>query len=205
MKKVSAIVLAGGSSKRLGQDKALVKLGARTLIEIVLEKLLRISDDVILSTDDFGKFAFLSVRMVRDLYNEAGVLGGLYSGLRAAKSPFAVVVACDMPFLNLDLLRSMIIRAPGHDVVVPRLSTGIEPLHAIYARTCLEPIRETLEDGRLRVVDFWDRVRVRYLDENEIEALDPKKLSFFNINTPEDLDRAREMMDSFKVADRQHH
>ena len=196
MKKVSGIILAGGNSRRLGQNKALIRLGTRTLIEIVLEKLRCLSDDIILSTNEFDKFASLDVRMVRDIYGEGGVLGGLYSGLQSAKSPFALVVACDMPFLNLNLLRFMILHAPGYDVVVPRLSTGIEPLHAIYARTCLEPIRETLEEGRLRIVDFWDRVRVCYIEQDEIEVLDPQKLSFFNINAPEDLDEAREIMAS---------
>jgi len=196
MKKVSGIILAGGKSRRLGQDKALIRLGARTLIQIVVEKLQCLSDEVILSTNEFDRFAFLGVRMVRDVYSEGGVLGGLYSGLQSAKSPFALVVGCDMPFLNLNLLRFMILHAPGYDVVVPRLSMGIEPLHAIYARTCLEPIRETLEKGRLRIVDFWDRVRVCYIEQDEIEVLDPQKLSFFNINTPEDLDRAREVLTS---------
>ena len=200
MKKISGIILAGGKSRRLGQDKALIRLGTSTLIEIVLEKLRCLSDDIILSTNEFNKFAFLDVRMVHDIYPEGGVLGGLYSGLQAAKSPLALVVACDMPFLNQNLLRCMILRASGYDVVVPRLSMGIEPLHAIYTRTCLEPIRETLERGRLRIVDFWDRVRVSYIEEDEIEALDPQKLSFFNINAPEDLDRAREIMASTHVA-----
>lgn len=203
MKKVSGIVLAGGESRRLGRNKASVRLGTRTLIEIVLEKLRCISDDLILATDDFDRFTCLNARIVRDIYPQGGALGGIYSGLRAAKSPLAVVVACDMPFLNPDLLRFMILHAPGHDVVVPRLSCGIEPLHAVYARTCLEPIRETLEDGRRRVVDFWDRVRVRYVEEDEIEILDPEKLSFFNINTPEDLDRARALMDSASGTNRE--
>jgi len=196
MKKVSGIVLAGGKSRRLGRDKALIRLGTRTLIEIVLDKLRCLSDELILSTNEFDKFAFLDIPMVRDIYRKGGVLGGLYSGLQATKSPFALVVACDMPFLNLNLLRFMILHAPGYDVVVPRLSMGIEPLHAIYARTCLEPIRETLEEGRLRIIDFWEHVRVRYIEEDEIEVLDPKKLSFFNINSPEDLNRAREIMAS---------
>ena len=196
MKKVSGIILAGGKSRRLGRDKALIRLGTRTLIEIVLDKLRCLSDELILSTNEFDKFAFLDVPMVRDIYPRRGVLGGLYSGLQATKSPFAVVVACDMPFLNLNLLRFMILQAQGYDVVVPRLSMGIEPLHAIYARTCLEPIRETLEEGRLRIVDFWEHVRVRYIEKDEIEVLDPKMLSFFNINTPEDLDKAREIMAS---------
>ena len=193
MRQVSGIVLAGGGSKRLGQDKALITLGERTLIEIVLERLGRVCKDLVLSTSDADKFAFLGVRMVKDVYPQRGVLSGLYSGLKSARYPHAVAVACDMPFLSPSLLRFMILHIAGHDVVVPRLSAGLEPLHAIYARTCLEPMRESLERGELRIVDFWDRVKVRYIEEQEIDILDPDKLSFFNINTPKDLARAREL------------
>ena len=193
MRQVSGIVLAGGGSKRLGQDKALITLGERTLIEIVLERLGRVCKDLVLSTSDADKFAFLGVRMVKDVYPQRGVLAGLYSGLKSARYPHAVAVACDMPFLSPSLLRFMILHIAGHDVVVPRLSAGLEPLHAIYARTCLEPMRESLERGELRIVDFWDRVKVRYIEEQEIDILDPDKLSFFNINTPKDLARAREL------------
>jgi molybdopterin-guanine dinucleotide biosynthesis protein A len=192
----SGIVLAGGGSRRLGQNKALVTVGERTLVEIVLERLGRVCKDLILSTNDPDKFAFLGVRVVPDVYAGRGVLGGLYSGLKSAKYPHAVAVACDMPFLSPSLLRFMILHIAGHDVVVPRLSAGLEPLHAIYARTCLEPMREALEGGQLRVVDFWDRVKVRYIEEREIEILDPDKLSFFNINTPEDLATARQLAGS---------
>ena len=193
MRQVSGIVLAGGGSKRLGQDKALITLGERTLIEIVLERLGRVCKDLVLSTSDADKLAFLGVRMVKDVYPQRGVLAGLYSGLKSARYPHAVAVACDMPFLSPSLLRFMILHIAGHDVVVPRLSAGLEPLHAIYARTCLEPMRESLERGELRIVDFWDRVKVRYIEEQEIDILDPDKLSFFNINTPKDLARAREL------------
>ena len=193
MRQVSGIVLAGGGSRRLGQDKALTTLGEQKLIEVVLERLARVCEDLVLSTNDPDKFAFLGVRMAKDVYPHRGVLSGLYSGLEAARYPHAVAVACDMPFLNPSLLRFMILHIAGHDVVVPRLSAGLEPLHAIYARTCLEPMREALESGKLRIVDFWDQVKVRYLEEQEIDILDPDKLSFFNINTPEDLARAREL------------
>ena len=193
MRQVSGIVLAGGGSRRLGQNKALVTLGERKLIEVVLERLGRVCEDLVISTNDPDKFAFLGVRMAKDVYPQRGVLSGLYSGLEAARYPHAVAVACDMPFLNPSLLRFMILHVPGHDVVVPRLSAGLEPLHAIYARTCLEPMREALESGRLRIVDFWDQVKVRYVEEQEIDILDPDRLSFFNINTSADLARAREL------------
>ena len=193
MRQVSGVVLAGGGSKRFGQDKALITLGEQTLIEIVLERLGRVCKDLILSTNEPDKFAFLGVRMVKDVYPRRGVLSGLYSGLKSARYPHAVVVACDMPFLSPSLLRFMILHIAGHDVVVPRLSAGLEPLHAIYARTCLKPMRESLDRGELRIVDFWDRVKVRYVEEQEIDILDPDKLSFFNINTPKDLSRAREL------------
>jgi len=196
MREISGIVLAGGRSTRLGQDKALVDLGGRRLVEIVLERLREVCADIVVSTNDPDKYSSLGYRTIADVYPERGALGGIYSGLRAVRCSHAIAVACDMPFLNPSLLRFMILHVAGHDVVVPRLSAGLEPLHAIYSRTCLEPMRKALEGGVSRVIGFWDLVKVRYIDEDEIEILDPDKLSFFNINTPEDLARARELLSS---------
>lgn len=185
--RISSILLVGGKSSRLGTDKARIKLDGRSAIaQQVAEKLLTLSDEVIVVTDG-RRYDHLKVRWVSDVYLGAGPLGGLHSGLLAARSSHALVVACDMPFLNLALLRYMISLPRDYDVLIPKLGHELEPLHAIYSRKCLQPIERLLKVGRFKILDFFDQVIVRYLTEEEIERYDPDHRSFFNINTPDEL------------------
>ncbi|MBM4464767.1 MAG: molybdenum cofactor guanylyltransferase [Chloroflexi bacterium] len=190
---ISCIVLAGGEGKRLGTDKAFLKIGSRVLIEGIVEEMARIGDEVIIVTNSPEKYDYLETRLVGDIYPGTGVLGGIYSGLRAAQSDYGLVVACDMPFLNLKLLRYMILLSPGYDVVIPRIGELTEPLHAIYSKRCLQSIERLLATGSLKIIDFFPEVRVRYVEEQEIKLFDSQCLSFFNINTPADLERARSL------------
>jgi len=188
---ISSILLAGGKSSRLGTDKARIKLNARfAMVQSAAEKLLAVSDEVIVVTDG-RRYGHLKVKWVTDVYPGAGPLGGLYSGLLAAKSTHALVVACDMPFLNLALLRYMISLPRDYDVLIPKLGHKLEPLHAIYSRNCLQPIERLLKAGRFKIIDFFDQVIVHYLTEEEIERYDPDHRSFFNINTPAQLREAK--------------
>ncbi len=126
-----------------------------------------------------------------DLYPEKGPLGGIYTGLSASSASANIVVACDMPFLNTELLRYMLELAPGFDAVVPRLKEGlVEPLHAIYSRDCQDHLKKLLERNQLGLGPFLKLIRVRYIEQAECQRLDPRLLSFFNINFPSDLDRA---------------
>jgi len=190
---ISCIVLAGGEGKRLGTDKAFLRIGGRALIEGVVEKMARIGDEVIIVTNFPQRYDHLEARLVGDVYPGKGSLGGIYSGLMAAHSHHSLVVACDMPFLNLRLLRYMILLSPGQDVVIPRVRGLTEPLHAIYSKECLQPIERVLASGGCRIIAFFPGVRVRYIEEQEIRLFDPQGLSFFNINTPDDLKRARSL------------
>jgi len=191
---ISCIVLAGGQSHRLGTDKAFLQIGGQVLIEGILEKMVRVGDEVIIVTNSPQEYGYLEARLVGDVYPGKGSLGGIYSGLRAAHSDYSLVVACDMPFLNLKLLRYMILLSPGHDVVIPRVGGMTEPLHAIYSKKCLQPIERLLSAGGFKIIDFFHEVRVRYVEEQEIKLFDPQCLSFFNINTPEDLEKAGNLM-----------
>jgi len=132
-------------------------------------------------------------RTVVDLYPGKGSLGGIHAGLTYSTCSHSLAVACDMPFLNLDLLRYMIELSPDFDVVIPRVGDKKEPLHAIYSKDCLWPIETLLEQGDLRITGFFDAMRVRYVDEDEIDRFDPKHLSFLNVNTQDDLARARRL------------
>ncbi len=188
---LSGVILAGGRSIRLGRDKALLELEGRTLIARTLDVLAQLADDLIIVTSLAPHLLPQSARVVADRYVDAGVLAGVHAGLLAARGELALVVACDMPFLNLDLLRYIISLARDADVVVPRW-TDVEPLHAVYRpATCLGPIEKALARGERRVVSFYDGLRVRYVERAEIARFDPQGLSFFNVNGPEDWERAR--------------
>lgn len=197
--KVAAIVLCGGKNLRLGRNKALETLGGRTLIELTIEKLRPLASQILAVTSQQQQSELAlagEATVVADVYPNGGPLGGIYTGLLAARFQRSIVVACDMPFLNIDLLQHMISLSRGFDAVVPRLNENMmEPLHAVYSRSCLDGMREMLEHNDLRVSYFLSNVRVRYIERNECERFDPQLLSFFNINYQADLDRARSLLE----------
>jgi molybdopterin-guanine dinucleotide biosynthesis protein A len=182
---LSGIVLAGGESRRMGRNKALMELEGQTLIARVLDRLSLLCDELIIATNDVELYADLPARVVPDVIVGRGALGGIHAGLTAMRNQRAIVVACDMPFLNPPLLRYMTVVAPGYDVVVPRLDQYYEPLHAVYSVSCVEPIAQLLAQGPRRIVDLYQRVRVREVTRAEVRLFDAD-LSFFNVNTPEE-------------------
>ena len=186
MRKITTIVLAGGRSRRLGLDKVLLCLDDETLLEATVRKVTILSNEVIIAVKGALPYHLPGVRLVTDVHPGCGPLGGIHAGLAAASNFYCLVVACDMPFLNLDLLRYLVSLAEDADVVVPRW-TDVEPLHAVYRpATCLGPIEEALARGERRIISFYHEVRVRYVEQAEIARFDPQGLSFFNINTPDD-------------------
>ena len=191
---MTCVVPAGGRSLRLGRDKAWEEVGGKSLLLRVIRRLASLSMEIIVATAPGEEKRLppgLEVKTVADLYPGSGALGGIHAGLSAAGSFHSLVVACDMPFLNLDLLRYMMDICSPYDVVIPRCNGLLQPLHAIYSKRCLEPMRTTLEADEHRIVAFFPMVTVRYMDEAEIERFDKDHLSFFNINTQADMDRAR--------------
>jgi molybdopterin-guanine dinucleotide biosynthesis protein A len=193
---VSAIVLAGGQSKRLGKDKALLEVQGQPLVSRTVQKLDALSDDLLVVTSDPARYVHLGLpaRLISDERPGVGSLMGIYSGLQVARHTNALAVACDMPFLNLPLLRYMVPLADGHDVVIPRFGGFLEPLHAIYGKSCLPFMAGLLERGRRQIIAFFDQVRVRYVEESEIERFDPDHLSFVNVNTPGDWERVQALL-----------
>ena len=197
-KLMTSIVLAGGKGTRLGRDKLLVVVGRRPLLQRVVDSLTPISQQILVVSAQGQKCPSLEATQTRtvavsDIYPGKGALGGIYTGLSAMDSRHGLVVAADMPFLNPDLLRHLVSMATDFDVVMPRINGQIEPLHAVYSRDCLPAIREQIERHQLQIRILLERVRVMYVEEAEIDRFDPRHLSFFNVNTPEDLIRAQEI------------
>lgn len=192
----SAVVLAGGQSRRLGHDKRRLRLwgaGGPLLLEHVIGLAGRLCDDVVVVLNDPGEWAGLPARLTPDLYADGGSLGGIYSGLQAIRNDYALVIACDMPFLNQALLAAMLGRPRDYDVLAPRSlepgatrnRLGLETLHAIYGKSCLAPMRAALEGGRRQIAAFFPEVRVATIEPAETRRYDPHGRSFVNVNTPE--------------------
>jgi len=181
---------------RLGRDKALEELGGQSLIERVIDRLSPLGTEIIVVTagEDQSFLPDLKVKRLSDVYPGRGALGGIYSGLKAASTFYSLVVACDMPFLTVALLRYLMELSPGFDIVIPKLEGELEPLHAVYSKDCLGPIEAMMGEDRLKVTDLTDRVRVRYVGDEELAIFDPERLSFFNINSESDLERARVLL-----------
>lgn len=194
---MTMIVLAGGKSRRLGRYKALETLGGQSLIERVIDRLSPLGTEIIVVTarEDQALPLDLKVKRVSDVYPGKGALVGIYSGLKAASNFYSLVVACDMPFLNVALLRYLMGLSSGFDAVIPKLEGKLEPLHAVYSKDCLGPIEDMLGEDRLKVTDLPDRLGVRFVGDKEVETFDPEHLSFFNINCESDLERARVLLD----------
>ena len=191
MAEITAVILAGGKSRRLGIDKAALRLGDKTLLEGIVQKMSALSEEIIVVGDSLP-YPLSGIRLVADIYPGCGPLGGIHAGLTVASNFHSLVVACDMPFLNLELLQYMVELGTSHDVVIPRWDNDkLEPVHAIYSKNCLGPIERLIQRRDFRIIHFFPEVQVRYVERDEIERFDPKHLSFFNINTPEDLERAR--------------
>ena len=191
---VSGIVLAGGMSRRLGRNKAVELFGDEPLIRRVIGRLSQVAQQTVVVVADAQQASALplpdSAKVVLDIYPGGGSLGGIFTGLTGADGEWGVVVACDMPFLNLDLLGHMLTLRDGYDAVVPVLDGRPEPAHAVYSKACLPYIERRLQANDLKIARFFDEVRVKYLSQHEIEQRDPTHLSFLNVNTQEDLDRA---------------
>jgi molybdopterin-guanine dinucleotide biosynthesis protein A len=191
----SGVILAGGKSLRMGRDKGQLMLQGETLAARAVRTLSALADDVILVTNTPEPFEGLNARLIGDQIPGGGAFSGIHAGLTAARHEWALVVACDMPFLNLDLLRYMASLASGASAaaIVPRWQGELEPLHTFYSYQCLTVIEPILHRGGGRIVEFYQRILVRYVEPEEIVPLDPQGLSFFNVNSPEDWARAQEL------------
>lgn len=190
-------MLAGGRSRRLGEDKARLALNdGQPLILTVVQALRAVCDDVVVVTDRAGRFKDIALPagVVTDTIGGRGPLGGLHAGLCNIDTPFALAVACDMPFLNKELLRFMAGLPRDYELLVPRAGGRWQMTHAIYARSCLSPVESLLSQRRGSLLDLLSKVAVTELEEAQFQQYDPAGLSFFNLNSPKDLVEGRAIL-----------
>lgn len=191
---VTAVILAGGKSTRMKNNKALLPYSGELFIERIHRQLADIFDEVILVTNTPELYRFVPCRIVQDIFPGQGSLAGIHAGLTHSTTPYVFTVACDMPYLNPELIRLILSRKQGFDVVIPQSEGGFEPLHAVYGKGCLPAMEKALAEGSGRIVDSFDRDRVAVVSCADVARLDPKFLSFRNINTPEEYFRFRDEM-----------
>ena len=187
---MTGIVLSGGENRRMGRDKAFLKVGGVPMIERVLRSLKDVFQDIIIVTNSPELYAVYGVTVVTDEFDKRGPLTGIYSGLVRSAEEYGFVVACDMPFLNPRLIEYMAGLAPGNDIVVPAVGGLCEPLHAVYSRGLVPVIEEQIKRERKRIQELYGSLRVRYVPEQEIDRFDPGRKSFKNLNTPQEYEEA---------------
>ena len=190
-------IIAGGASSRMGRDKAFLQLGGKTLIERVIAASADLGQsETILIANKPDDYRHLGFATYPDILPGKGSLGGIYTALTRAANPAALVLACDMPFIKTALLRFMLAQLDDTtDIVVPRVDGYPQGMLAIYRKTCLPPIRAQLAANRLKIIRFYDQMRVRYLDEADYARCDAEGNSFTNLNTPAELERARRLLE----------
>jgi molybdopterin-guanine dinucleotide biosynthesis protein A len=193
---VSIAIQAGGRSSRISQDKALIPLGGKRLIEHVIDRLLDLSDDLFITTNQLKALEDLNLRLIPDEIPGQGAIFGLQTALKAARHEHVLIVACDMPFIQRKLVEYLLSLIDHADVIIPELGGNYEPMLAVYrSSTCLPALERVLGEHKKRMISFFPFVNVMPVKAERINQLDPDHLSFFNINTTEDILKAERILE----------
>jgi molybdopterin-guanine dinucleotide biosynthesis protein A len=192
----SGVILSGGLASRYdGTEKALLRVGGIRLLDRIYDIYTELFEEIILVTNSPQKFLEWDLLMVPDLFPIRSSLTGIHAGLFFMTNPFVFISACDTPFLKKEVVETVIGKIePETDIVMPETSAGFEPLCAAYSKRCLQPAQQHLEQEKLKVVKAFRKSRIKTISEKVLRKKDPDLLSFFNINAPDDLKRAEEMI-----------
>lgn len=188
---MTGIILSGGENSRMGINKAFVAIDGERLIDRIMEIFRDLFKDVIVVTNSPLDYLDLDATIVTDIYPGKKALGGIYTGLFYATCPHAFVAACDMPCLNPGFIAWMMKQAPAYDVVVPETPEGLEPLHAIYSKSCLPHMKRRIIQDKLKITGFYKGLKCLTIPDSIQKAFDPENRMFVNVNTREDLDRLK--------------
>jgi molybdopterin-guanine dinucleotide biosynthesis protein A len=177
----------------MGINKAFLEIDGTRLIDNILAVYQKIFSEIIIVTNDPLSYTeFSETLIVTDIYKEKGALGGIYTGLFYATYDYSFVVACDMPFLNEDFIIYLTGQIGKHDIIVPELSEGFQPLHAIYSRNCLSHIKKLLIADKFKITGFYKEVRLLSIPEEKIKPFSKDERLFLNVNTRKDLEKEQQ-------------
>jgi molybdopterin-guanine dinucleotide biosynthesis protein A len=186
-KNITGIILSGGKSLRMGENKAFIKIEGVPIVNRICTLFKELFQEVVIVANETESFMNLDSKVYGDIILNKGALGGLYTGIYYSMYKYSFCVACDMPFINKSLVEFLMKDIKDEDVIVPRTRDGLQPLHALYSKNCLRSMKEIIELGKYKILDFYSRVKVRVIEEENFIHLDPSRASFINVNTPEEL------------------
>ncbi len=186
---VSVAILAGGRSRRMGQDKTALLLHGKPLLQHVVDAVASLKLPIQIITNAPDNHAYLGLPMHTDVFPGSGSIGGLYTALHYVTTDYMLCLACDAPYLQPVLLRYLIALRHDYDAIVPVVRARRHPLVAVYSKRCLPVIHEHIERGELRITTMLDDLHTRFVEENDVRRYDPVLKSFFNANTPEEFAR----------------
>jgi len=192
----SGVILSGGLAARYdGTEKALLQVGGVRILDHIYDIYSQLFEEIILVTNSPQKFLEWDLLIVSDLFPIRSSLTGIHAGLFYMTNPFAFISACDTPFLKKEMVETVIGKIESQiDIVMPETSAGFEPLCAAYSKRCLEAAQNHLEQKKLKITKTFRKSRIKTISEKVLRKIDPDLQSFFNINTPGDLQRAEEMV-----------
>ena len=193
---VTGVLLAGGNSRRMGEDKRYLVVGEQTLLERGLAVLHSLFQEVLVVIAQDSLPLKVAARVVRDLVPDCGSLGGLYTGLTQATTPYIFVAACDMPFLDPAVITQFTSRRASADIVMAKLAARLHPLHALYSKGCLPVLEQMIRARQLKIQEMLSHasLHVRYVTDADLLTIDPSGRSFQNVNTPADLEVTRSLL-----------
>jgi len=196
----SGIILAGGLSTRFsGDNKAFINIDGKSILDHIYEVFSGLFEEIILVTNDPLEYLGWDFNVVTDIYQIRSSLTGIHAGLFYSTNPYSFFTACDTPFLKTELV-DMIVNniQPKIDVIIPEAQDGLQPLCAVYSKDCLTPVERHLARKKLKIRQFFQKVRTKKIPEKLLREKDPDLLSFLNINTLDDLDRAKQIIQKQK-------
>ena len=199
--KFTGVILAGGKNSRFsGKNKALVRIGEKRILDRIYDVFTILFDKIILVTNDPLQYMEWDFDIVTDIFPIRSSLTGIHTGLFYITTPYAFFAACDIPFIKKELIEILLDGVePSIDIVIPETSKGVEPLCSIYSKRCFKPIEEQLEKKSLKIQRVFQKVRVKKISEDILRTIDPDLVSLSNINTPDDLARAKQAATKLSV------
>jgi len=198
----TGIIMAGGKNSRMGKDKACLQVGSETILENTVKQLTKVVDNILVVSNRPQSLSGSGLHTVPDIFPGRGPLGGIHAGLVHSTTDVNLVVACDMPFLHEKMLKYLAGHGAQYDVVIPRLGNYLEPLTACYHKSCLQVIESHIREHRLKITSFFPKVNVLYVESEKLAKLAGTGYSFFNVNTPKDLEQAREIKKRLGLPDK---